>query len=109
LRVRGVRPLAILVAGSAPERYDSALRLAAGHAALGGPVRMLLDASAVPLAARPQDALRDACFELGVAIMLCQTGMAEAGLSAAGLDPRFEAGGVISFLAALGEARLVVI
>ncbi len=100
--------LSIIVAGADPVRFRTALTLAAAHAALGGRTRMLLDGEAVRLAVLPEE-LRESCLELGVGIMLCQSGLALAGLSAAALDPRFEHGGMVRFLADLGEDRLIVV
>ena len=70
-------------------------------------MRILFDSGAVILAQAP-DALLEGCFELGAEVTLCQTGLADAGLDASALDPRFCYGGMVSWLAALGEDRLVV-
>jgi len=99
--------LGIFVADADPVRLRTALTLGAAQAALGGRVRILLDAGAVTLARAP-DALLESCFELGAEVMLCQTGLAEAGLDASALDARFLYGGMVGWLAALGEDRLVV-
>ena len=99
--------IGIIVAGGDPVRFRTALTLAAAQAALGGRVRILLDSGAVMLARGP-GALVETCFELGAEVMLCQTGLAEAGLDASALDPRFSYGGMVGWLAALGEDRLVV-
>jgi predicted peroxiredoxin len=102
-----LKGLGIVVAGTDPRRFRTALTLAAAQAALGGRVRILLDGESVALAATADDLL-DSCFELGATITLCQTGMAEAGLDAAALDPRFDHGGMVGWLAELGEDRLVL-
>jgi predicted peroxiredoxin len=102
-----MRGLSIVVAGPDPVRYRSALSMAAAAAALGGAVRLLLDQAAVMLA-HSEAELVHTCFELGVAIDLCQTGLAAAGLDASRLDDRFSFGGMIGFLAALGEDHLVI-
>jgi len=99
--------LGIIVAGVDQARFRTALTLAAAQAALGGRVRLLLDGESVRLAALSDDLL-DACFELGVTVTLCQTGLAEAGLDAAALDPRFDFGGMVGWLADLGQDRLVL-
>ena len=99
--------LGIIVAGADQARFRTALTLAAAHAALGGRVRILLDGESVSLAAAP-DELLDSCFELGATVTLCQSGLAEAGLYAAALDPRFDHGGMVGWLADLGEDRLVL-
>ena len=100
--------LGLIVAGVDPVRFRTALTLAAAQAALGARVHILLDSGAVTLASEPA-ALLESCFELGVDITLCQTGLAEAGLDASTLDPRFSQGGMVGWLAALGDDRLVVV
>jgi hypothetical protein len=104
--MRRMTGLGIVVAGVDAIRFRTALTLAAAQAALGGRARILLDSGAVPLAAAP-DALLESCFELGVEVMLCQSGLAEAGMEAAALDPRFSYGGMVGWLAGLGDDRLV--
>ena len=99
--------LGIIVAGIDATRFRTALTLAAAQAALGGRARILLDSGAVTLAAMPHDLL-DSCFELGAEVMLCQSGLAEAGLDAAALDPRFSYGGMVGWLADLGAERLLL-
>lgn len=99
--------LSIIVAGTDTTRFRTALTLAAAQAALGGQVRILLDSGAVILASTPNDLL-ESCFELGAEVTLCQSGLAEAGLAASALDPRFRYGGMVGWLADLGADRLVV-
>jgi len=99
--------IGIIVADANPDRFRTALTLAAAQAALGGRVRILLDSGAVTLARAPY-ALFESCFELGAEVTLCQTGLAAAGLDASVLDARFLYGGMVGWLAALGEDRLVV-
>jgi predicted peroxiredoxin len=106
--VRVMTGLAIIVATADAERLETALRLAASHAALGGRTRLLFDQAAVP-AAHMGGPLLESCLELGADIILCQSGMAAAGLEAAALDGRFQFGGMVGFLAALEEDRLVVV
>ncbi len=101
--------LAIIVATPDPERFRSALTLAAAHAALGEATRILLDGDAVRLAAAPRGELLETCFELGATITLCQSGLAAAGLDAAALDVRFDYGGMVGLLAGLGDDRLVMV
>ena len=107
--MRGVTGLAIIVATGDPERLQTALTLAASHAALGGRTRLLFDSAAVGLAAEASGSLWESCLELGADVILCQTGLAAAGLDAASLDPRFSFGGMIGLLADLGKDRLVVV
>jgi len=99
--------LGIIVADTDQVRFRTALTLAAAQAALGGRTRLLLDSGAVPLAATPNDLL-ESCFELGAEVMLCQSGLGEAGLDASALDPRFSYGGMVGWLADLGADRLVI-
>jgi predicted peroxiredoxin len=103
-----MRGAAIIVAGTDAPRFQTALTLAASYAALGGRVRLLLDGEAVRLAPSGGKLL-DSCFDLGVTVTLCQSGLAAAGLGASALDPRFDYGGMVGFLADLGEDRLLIV
>jgi predicted peroxiredoxin len=103
----GMRGLGIIIGGTDLSRLGTALTLAASQAALGARVRLLFDGDAVRLATT-RDELFESCLELGVAVTLCQSGLASAGLEAATLDPRFEYGGIVGWLAALGEDRLIL-
>ena len=105
--MRAVRGLGIIVADVDPVRFRTVLTLAGAQAALGGRARILLDSGAVRLAQAPGELL-GSCFELGVEVMLCQSGLAEAGMAAAALDSRFSYGGMVSWLADLAEDRLVI-
>ncbi len=99
--------IGIIVAEVNPDRFRTALTLAAAQGALGGRARILLDSGAVGLA-RASEPLLESCFDFGVEVMLCQTGLAAAGLDASTLDPRFFYGGMVSWLADLGPDRLVI-
>ncbi|WP_171746124.1 DsrE family protein [Sphingomonas sp. AP4-R1] len=102
------RGLTIIIAGADPDRLRSALGVAAAEAALGGRVRLFFDAAAVPLLCippSPPEPLLEAAIELGAQISVCQTGLAEQGIT---LDPRFEAGGLVSVMADLDEDRLLL-
>lgn len=99
--------IGIIVAAADPVRFRTALTLAAAQAALGGRARILLDSGAVGLAA-DTNPLLESCFDFGVELMLCQTGLAETGLDASTLDSRFSYGGMVSWLADLGSDRLVI-
>jgi len=105
--MRRMTGLGIIVADTDQTRFRTALTLAAAQAALGGRARILLDSGAVPLASSPNDLL-ESCFELGAEVMLCQSGLAQAGLNASALDPRFSYGGMLGWLADLGSDRLVI-
>jgi len=107
MRAGGMRGLGIVIGGTDAARARTALTLAASQAALGARVRILLESDAVRLAMSP-DELLESCLELGVAVMLCQSGLAAAGLEAAALDPRFEYGGMVGWLAELEEDRLIL-
>jgi len=102
-----MRGISIIIAGSDPARFATALTLAAAQAALGARARILLDGAAVAMAPQGGELL-DSCFDLGVTVMLCQGGLAASGLRASSLDPRFDYGGMIAFLTDLGEDRLVI-
>jgi len=105
--MRRMTGLGIIVADTDQTRFRTALTLGAAQAALGGRTRILLDSGAVPLASSPNDLL-ESCFELGAEVMLCQSGLAQAGLNASALDPRFSYGGMLGWLADLGSDRLVI-
>ena len=102
-----MRGLGIVIGGTDASRLGTALTLAASQAALGARVRLLFDGDAVRLA-MARDELLESCLELGVTVTLCQSGLASAGLEAAALDPRFEYGGMVGWLAGLAEDRLIL-
>jgi predicted peroxiredoxin len=122
----GRPPLALILLGADPARLHGALVLARAEIALGGAARLFLqgDAAALlrPPIAAPQDAawhaageptlaaLIDEALADGVAIALCQSGLARAAFDANGLDPRIELSGPVAFLAAVDErTRLLVL
>lgn len=105
------RGLTIIVSGSDPDRVASALGLAGAAAALGGRVRLFFDRGAVRAAATLTGENRDlleVALDLGATAVLCQTGLAAAGLVADTLDPRFETGGLVDLLAHIDNDRLIV-
>lgn len=118
-----MRGLTIVVAGPDRSRFRTALTLAAAQAALGARARLFLEVDAVALVRRNEQGeqplvaaglpttaeLIDTGLALGVAITLCQSGIALAGLNLAELDQRLEAGGITSILATLGDDRLLAI
>jgi predicted peroxiredoxin len=120
-----VRRLTIVVAEAAPQRFRTALTMAAGQAALGGEVRLFLDGAAVALLRPPvRDAeeaqyraaglptvpeLIDEAYDLGVEIVACQSGLALATLDASTLDPRLSYGGMVGILQQVGDGRLIVV
>ena len=118
-----MRGLTIVLASPDQVRLRSALGMAAAQAALGGTARLFLDSAAVSLAASPITGADDGAHQaaglptlvelvdtglaLGVRIILCQSGMALADLSASSIDFRFETGGMTGLLAQLGDDRLI--
>ena len=118
--------LNIIVLTEDAERFRGALLLALTHKAGDGEARLFLQLDAVrllgaPLPA-PQDTshraaglpgladLLDEALDNGVTLIACQTGLALAGLSADGLDPRIATGGLLSFLSTVVPAdRLLTV
>ena len=98
--------LAIVVSEAGP-RLTTALTLAAATAALGRAVTMLFDGASVVALTSPDEPLTTA-RDLGVQIVACQTGLAAAGITAADLPPGVTTGGMVSFLAAAGDAHLLL-
>lgn len=101
-----MRGLSVILTAGDPERLGAALALAAAAAALGGRARLYFHDQAVQLLA---DADLSPAFDHDVSVIACQTGLAEANLDLSALDPRIEAGGMVSLLAALGDDRLVTL
>lgn len=120
-----MRGLTIVVADLSSERFRSALNLACAQAALGGRARLFLDREAVATVRQPitgweDDAYRDAglptlpahveeALDLGVAFILCQSGLAMTGAELSDYDPRMTTGGMISLLQTLGDDRLLTV
>ncbi len=100
----GVRLAIVVGEGANPA---TALRLAAAAAALGRDVAMLFDGASVRGLVAP-DALLATALDLGVRVVACQTGLADAGLSAAALPPGVVTGGMVSFVAAAGDGQIVL-
>ncbi|MCW2336558.1 putative peroxiredoxin [Sphingobium sp. B2D3A] len=120
------RPLALVVVSADPSRLRAALSLARAEVALGSAARVFLQGEAAALLRTPirapQDAawaaageptlaqLLDDALDEGVAISLCQSGLAMAGVAADSLDSRVEITGPIAFLAAAGpDIRLLTL
>jgi len=119
-------PLALILVTADPARLRAALALARAEVALGSEARLFIQGEAAsllrpPLSA-PQDAawkaageptlaaLLDAALDDGVAISLCQSGLAMAGMDAAMLDRRIAVTGPVAFLAAAGpQVRLLTL
>jgi len=116
--------LTILVAVGDAERLHAALSFAAAAAATGDPVSLHLHEGAVGLLRVPMMAPGDTArrkaglpdlaqmweeaLALGVAVSVCQSGLALSGLSLEGLDPRIEAQGPLGLLARTGAGRMLV-
>lgn len=105
-----MRGLTVLVASADPARFRAALTLAAAHAALGGATRLFLHEEAVALLDPDLDEatshLIAMAMESGATLIVCQTGLARAGLAETDLPAGAETGGLIGLLATLGEDRL---
>ncbi|MES2754373.1 MAG: hypothetical protein V4659_06880 [Pseudomonadota bacterium] len=101
--MRGVRGLTVILADAA--KIEVALTLAAAQAALEGRGRVYFHESAVSAAAEAAAFAVDHNVEL----IVCQTGLAQAGIDHATLPPTIAAGGLISLLAELGDDRLVTL
>ena len=99
-------PLAIIVAEPGP-RLATALTLAASAAALGRSVSVLFDGASVAALAAPNPLLA-AALDLGVAVTACQTGLADAAMTAADLPAGVVPGGMIGFLTQVGDAQLLL-
>lgn len=120
-----MRGLNIVVAARDGARFYAALEIAMAAAALGKTVRLFLQGEAVALLRAPiahdGDAARRAAGQpdlaglvaeaaaMEIVPIVCQSGMALAGLTAGELPPHVRAGGLLSFLAEAGlEDQLTV-
>lgn len=112
--------LSIVVAAADPERFRSALEVAAANAALDRRTRVFLQAQAAPLlgqASRREtvsgmptvDEMLEEAIALGAKISICQTGLGLAGLDAASLPEGVDTEGLLSFLAGRGEDQLLMV
>ena len=119
-----MRELRIVVATAEAERLRGALVMAAAQAALGGGAAVFLQQDAVGLLRAPMTAPQDEAHRaaglpslamlvedaaaLGVALTVCQSGLALCGLAAPDLPPGVGIGGPIGFLQATDDqARLL--
>ncbi|MBL0769315.1 DsrE family protein [Sphingopyxis sp. XHP0097] len=117
--------LTIIVASADSARLYAALEAAMAWAALGRRARIFAQGEAVALLRAPLafdgDAARRAAGQLDLAAMLdeaaamevelvvCQSGMALAGLTAPDLPPQVKAGGLVSLFAGITpDERLIV-
>ncbi|MBB6124321.1 DsrE family protein [Sphingobium subterraneum] len=118
--------LALVLLTDDAERLRGGLVLAMAHGALGGEASLFLQLDAVRLLGPATDPPRDGDHRAaglpsladlidealggGIAITVCQTGLALANLDAGGIDPRIAIGGAVSFLQGIGgDDRLLVV
>jgi len=119
-------PLALLLVSADPARLRAALTLGRAEVALGGAASIFLQGEAAalmrPPLADPRDAewaaageptlaaLLDEALDDGVAVSLCQSGLAMARIEASTLDSRIALTGPIAFLGEVrGEMRLLAL
>ena len=117
--------LNIIVASADGQRFYAALEAAAATAALGRSARIFLQGEAAALLRTPVafdgDAARRAAGQpdlvsliaeamaMDVKLVVCQSGMALTGMTANELVPQVRTGGLVSFMAEIGDGdRLVV-
>lgn len=97
--------LAVIIIGPDLNRGLAALSLAACAAAQGTEVTLLFDRASVALLADPRLAEGlDTARALGVEVTACATGVADGGIM---LPGGVASGGMMAFLAATADARLV--
>jgi predicted peroxiredoxin len=118
----GLAGLTIVVAGNDPERFHAALAIAAANAALGARSRIYLHAAAAVLADRACPAMHgiqadgvptlgellDEALAIGVEIIVCQSGLAAAGISAETVTNGIATGGLIELLSTLAGDQLLM-
>ncbi len=113
-----MRGLSVIVAAADGARLYAALETAMAAAALGRPVRVFLQGEAAALLKLPVahggDAARRAAGQpdlaglvaeaaaMEIALFVCQSGMALAGVTADEMVPQARASGLMSFMAGLG-------
>lgn len=122
-------PLGLLLLTGTHERAHYAFMLAVAAAAIGRPVvlfasndgcRGLLqdwsslaeasrDASVTARGVAGLDQLRGAAAELGVRLLVCESGLLMADLAASALLPGVEVSGIPTFLAAAGSGAIVTL
>ena len=103
-----MRDLTIILESGTPQRMRVAFEMALVQRALGGQATLFVTGAAVAALESPHPA-RDEALAAGVRIVVCQTALADAGMSLETFDPRIEAGGFVSVMQRLGDERLVVI
>lgn len=120
-----MRGLSLIVAAADGGRFYAALEIAAAASALGRPARIFLQGEAAELLRTPVsfdgDSARRAvgqpdlasliaeAMAMGVRLIVCQSGMALADMTASELVPDIRAGGLVSFLSEAGpDDQLIV-
>lgn len=114
-----MRGLKIIVLTADAERFRGALTVAAAHAAMGGEAALFLQLDAVSLLLAPRmaprdeahrdaglpplAALMDDALALGVGMLVCQSGLDLAGLTADQLGSGILASGPVAFLQQVKE------
>lgn len=121
--------LGLLLLSGTHDRVHYAYVMAAGAAALGrsvvlfasnrGCLGLATDWSVIDDAARDEqvrasgvaglDELREACVELGVRMIACESGLRAEGIDPASLLPGVEIAGVTTFLAAVGGGQIITL
>lgn len=122
-------PLGILLLSGTHERAHFAFMMASGAAAIGRAVVLFAsnagcralraDWSGLADAQRDEvvraagvaglEELRAAAAELGVRLLVCESGLLSESIDPAGLLPGVEIAGVVSFLAAVGAGQMVAL
>lgn len=122
-------PLGVLLLSGSHDRVHYAFVLASGAAAIGrtvvlfasnrGCLGLAADWSGLDDAPRDVqvraagvaglDDLREACLELGVRMIACESGLKAEQIDPASLLPPVEVAGVVTFLSAVGTGQIVTI
>ncbi len=116
--------LNIIVAGDDSARLYAALETAMAQAALGRRVRLFLQGEAVGLLRAPITHVGDAARvaagqpdlawlvneagEMGVSLMVCQSGLALAAMTLADCDAIVQAAGLVGFLSSVDPGDMLV-
>jgi peroxiredoxin family protein len=120
-----VSGIAIILTRDDPPALRAALTIACASAALTQRARIYLHEAAVAMLCRPMPHDSDAVYRakglpdlaglleialsMDVAIVACQTGLALGDHDATAIDPRVETAGLVGFMAALGDDRLIAL
>ncbi len=122
-------PLGVLLLSGVHDRAHYAFVVAAGAAALGRTVTVFAtnsgchalfsdwsgltdagrDARIRAVGVAGLDTLRDACLEMEVRLIACESGLRGEGLDPARLLPQVEIAGIATFLSAVGGGQIITI